>query len=284
MTHKTAIVLIGEMRFKSPHHFDSFLKAFEGYDIFVSTYEEYEGMCCQISNKCRLHPRDSSLAPAGSPHLGAWFNLNSIVEDYADELLKYDNILKVRTDLMYPSNDFVGDIKNLQAQTLYANSDILFYSRSDYFVQIFKGLFSKITTDYWDKVKKYIPLNYDNILQSAIANERVNYPASSPTAPKGVRFNWLVLPQQIIDAQKPHHHDFNKFKEIIKENYDFLSFFNCNYNADSPVGSLRNFSPSQSFSAEQTFALHAFNSGSVKNSSIQVGLYGARRSFSKNIF
>ena len=276
---KQALLITGELRFKSKDHFEQFYTLIKRYDVFISTYEEYSNICSKITDNYILHPRSithqlpfkrSDVHAVGA--MLQYFHLDSVVSRYKNELLKYKYILKLRPDLIFNSEILIHD-KQVEPDTLYAASDLMFYATSHYFIQVFENYFDKIKTEYWDMVERYIPLNYDNILKSEIKNADVNTQAYN-----GVRFNWLVLPSNIIEALRPEPENFNKFKEVIHQNYNFLQEFNSNQK-NLPVDKFRNFPKQFKFSAEQIFAAHAFNNGPVKNPDIHIKLFPGRYSF-----
>tara|TARA_Y100000310_G_scaffold344865_1_gene460103 strand:- start:2735 stop:3586 length:852 start_codon:yes stop_codon:yes gene_type:complete len=278
---KTAILIIGELRFNSDAHFLKFLKLIEGHDVFVSTYEEYCGICSKITDNVIAHARNvdvgMDLKSEMVYSIGAvmeWFHVDSIMEVYGERLLEYDNVLKLRTDIFLDTDDIDSMVGETASDTLYAASTMLFYATSDHFVKTFGNVFQKIKTSYWDKTKRYIPLEYDNILNSGVGNFGVNCHDSKV---KGVRFNWLVLPNEVLNEQRDNPDDFNKLKDSISAHYDFLRGFDSI--DQSLVGGLRKFPNTFKFSSEQIFAVHAFNSGRVERSAIHVDLPRRRHRF-----
>mgnify|MGYP003645587663 FL=1 len=317
---KLAILITGELRFKDRSHFESFKKKVRDHDVFISTYEKSKGLCEELSDKYIIHPADVDCGIDMSPRgcvrtVGAvlqWFHLDSLIKNYKDELLEYDYILKVRTDVDFFDADFAPHFNNLDDKTLYASTDLVFYSRTKHFIQTFGCFFDKIKNYYWGKCADYIPLNYHHILHS---DDNL-----ADTQTRGVRVFRLVMPEVLIAKRKNLGGlgPFRFIKPLIKDNYDFLCKFNHSYDPEASllsinksivsnilgdfglssevntdalatkiaealpykhVDSITGFTDGMLFAPEQAFCIHAFNNGYVRNSSLKIDLMRGRQNF-----
>ena len=200
---KIAILITGELRFKDKSHFESFKDTVKDYDVFISTYDRYKGLCEKLSDKYITHPSDVDcgidLSQRGAVRTrGAvlqWFLLDNLIKTYKADLLKYDSILKIRTDLNLFGANISSHVKNLDDKTLYASTDLLFYSQANHFIKTFEPFFDKIKNYYWGKCADYIPLNYHHILHS---DDNL-----AETQTLGVRSMRLVMPEVLISKRKP---------------------------------------------------------------------------------
>ena len=269
-----ALILTGELRFKDRAHFEHFKSFFAGYDIFISTYEDYDKLCAELTNTYLLHPRDveGESDPGGIHAKGTvlqWFHLDKILKTYESQLLKYDVLVKVRSDLLLTEKSWEDPLHDVDKETMYMKTDYLFYARSAHFIKTLKDFYPKIKTHYWKKTFNYIPLNYDNILNSG-----------DDCTPENVRFPWLFLPAILIQSQKNNERNFLTLKALIKEHYDFLADFNSfQHPSTLPIECFRSFPPKIAFSSEQVFCIESFNAGLVKNSIIPAGLMKGRYYF-----
>ena len=274
-----AIIVTGELRFQDRAHFEHFKSFFADYDIFISTYTGYEKLCTELTSTSLRHSRDveKKVCPNNRAvySLGVvlqWFHLDQILKTYESQLLKYDVVVKTRPDLALTDlskKSWEESLKKVDKDTMYMRSDFSFYARSDHFIKTLKGFYHKIKTYYWGKITQYIPLNYDNILNSGDDCTREN-----------VRFKWLVLPEVLIHSRKNNNENFLAFKCLIKEHYDFLADFNSlEHPASLPLGCFRDFLPIREFASEQVFCIESFNAGLVKNSLISTELMRGRYKF-----
>ena len=280
-----AIIVIGELRFRDRSHFERFKGFFADYDIFISTYTDYEKLCTELTSTYLLHSRDveKHVCPnmrgvASKGALLEWFHLDQILKTYEAQLLKYDVLVKVRSDLALTENSWEDSLSKVDKGTMYMKTNFLFYARSDHFIKALKDSYPKIKTHYWGNTYNYTPLNYDNILNSG-----------DDCTPANVRFPWLFLPEVLLHLPKEGEESFFALKRLIKEHYDFLADFNS-LEHHSPIGCLRNngknpeghrFIPFN-FASEQVFCIESFNGGLVKNSLIPVGLMKGRHNFKFN--
>ena len=254
---KLAIILPGELRFESKEHFDDFYEKIKDFDVYISTYKRYESLCRMITPNYTFvddkNREDEILGFAKSMgrRTGMWqyFHLSNVLRQYKNELLQYDCILKLRTDIIF-SKPNLGKVDDY---TIYLSTDFVFYGKSAHFINVFENLFFDIKNYYFDKVGSYLPINYDNILNSDI---------TCTTQVMGLRYNWLILPK-IINIKyhlfiTQFDENFDQLKENIRKHYDFLTW---------------------KFSSEQTLCLHVFNNSFAKNLNFNINEMHNRSTF-----
>jgi hypothetical protein len=301
---KLAIILTGELRFESKEHFDDFYEKIKDFDVYISTYKRYESICRMITPHYTFvddkNREDEILGFAksmGSRRLGLWqwFNLSNILKQYKNELLQYDCILKLRTDIIF-SKPNLGKVDDY---TIYLSTDLVFYGKSAHFINVFDNYFFYMKNFYFDKVGSYLPINYDNILNSDI---------TCTTQVMGLRYNWLILPK-IINIKyhlyiTQFDENFDQLKENIRKHYDFLTVLNCivnNKNVSNLEKQIKNLSAEEKevlkncvfttyiysfcleetwkFSSEQTLCLHVFNNSFAKNLNFNINEMHNRATF-----
>jgi len=92
---RVAVLLPGEMRFPD---FDNLAASMEAFDVFISTYAEYEGRARLLRPKgLVLTPRaEVSLA---SGRMYQWYHLDRLLREFKAAFLAYDVLFRTRTDV-----------------------------------------------------------------------------------------------------------------------------------------------------------------------------------------
>jgi len=116
------------------------------------------------------------------PGLGLlqWHKLNYLVHKIGkNNLLKYENVFKFRTDLEISPQKLID--WRFEEKEIWMNSDICFGSRSEEFLTISNFFYSAIS-DYWNNVS-YQPFKIYNI-------DNYEYDAA--------KFKWLKFPESVL--------------------------------------------------------------------------------------
>ena len=87
-----------------------------------------------------------------------WLHMDNIINNFEDKLVKYDILLKYRFDLDISDKDFLHKISLIPniPNILYNNSDLMFFTESLTFINIFKTFYAKL------KYYTYISNRHDN--------------------------------------------------------------------------------------------------------------------------
>jgi hypothetical protein len=241
--NKIAILLPGELRFRDEDHFNSFLKYVEGYDIYISTYPKYNSLGNKISNNVIASKIDLS-----QNNMYQWYHLDNIIKKWKDELLQYDILIKLRTDIEYNDIDF----RNLYVKenTIYPQTDQIFYGQSGHFIKTYEDMYDNVINYYYVHSKNsYLPINYENLLNS------------DPEA--DVKVSWLKLPKVIYSAE------FFEIQENIKLNQEiFLLNPEIIKKMEMIDGQLLFFKQTKNFTTERCFLVHTINKGTISKSEI----------------
>ena len=93
---RVAVLLPGEMRFPD---FDNLAASLAAFDVFISTYTEYE------DHARRLRPKGLVLTPRAEVSLASgrmyqWYHLDRLLREFKDALLAYDVLFRTRTDVI----------------------------------------------------------------------------------------------------------------------------------------------------------------------------------------
>lgn len=150
---KIAVIITGDIR-DCPTKY--LLKdIFKNYDVFAASYIKHRKYISKIgkNNYSKLIDpvTDIRLPRAVSKEnmqggMLQWMHLDNIILMFEKELLKYDVVLKFRFDYLIKDKNFLNKI-SIKENTLFNDSDKIFYSDSATFINIFKGFYDNLT-DY----------------------------------------------------------------------------------------------------------------------------------------
>ena len=245
---KHAIILTGELRFDNEIHFNQFINFINGFDVFISTYPKYEKLAKQITNNYVVS--ETSL-PQGNMY--QWYHLDKIIKQWKSTLLNYEILIKLRTDLIF--NEI--DLKNLivDSNTIYPQTDQIFYAESKHFIHTFEDMFDNVTSLYINRSKDYyIPINYNNLVNS---NPKTN-----------VKTAWLTLPKKIYSI------NFLELQNNIKENESIFLIGGYDVSEmDMEFGMKTGYA----FTSERCFLIQCINKGLVNDSIINGVLMNNRK-------
>jgi hypothetical protein len=243
---KSAILITGELRFEDENHFNKFYSLVENYDIFIATHPKYEWLAKQITNKYILS--DVQL-PQGNMY--QWYHLNQLISNWKDLLLTYDVLIKLRTDINYTKYTFDNFILN--ENTIYAQTDQIFYGKSSHFINCYIDMFNNVLDLYIKESQhNYIPINYYNLLNSDSESD--------------VKFAWLTLPKEI------YNNDINKLQENIS-NTDINYLTKNAHTMDMEFGQRSGYA----FTSERCFLIQSINKGLIGKSKIVGSLIPNRK-------
>ena len=151
---KFGILLIGKLIFNNDD-FDILSNKLKDHDIYISTYIEYKNIAYKLNPKfCHFIDNDIYVDKNNNSYniidyiknfrknksgLYQWYHLQKIISLNYKLLKNYKILLKLRTfsnKIKY--NYFeINDIKNLEDNVVYLNTDLIFYSKTELFIKIF---------------------------------------------------------------------------------------------------------------------------------------------------
>eukprot|EP00613_Pedinella_sp_CCMP2098_P019015 CAMPEP_0171750446 /NCGR_PEP_ID=MMETSP0991-20121206/41395_1 /TAXON_ID=483369 /ORGANISM="non described non described, Strain CCMP2098" /LENGTH=323 /DNA_ID=CAMNT_0012351379 /DNA_START=66 /DNA_END=1034 /DNA_ORIENTATION=+ len=160
--NKVAVIVTGQLRFKSEKHLVSVETSLQGTSCFVVTYNEFRYLAQRLSSnfiivapseledeRTRL---DLELVPGTA---WQWYLLSRALDHWKSALNEFDTIVRFRTDLrLYPEFrllNCVGRVDSEGVGIVYAASDIFFYSTADHFIRLFgKSMYSLVASQYME--------------------------------------------------------------------------------------------------------------------------------------
>lgn len=150
---KIAVIITGDVR--DCNALDNIKDIFKQYDVFCGSYIRHENYIssigknnnsCLISEKCDIRLPDGITKENMQGNMLQWLHLDNIIKKFEDDLMSYDIILKYRFDYFIENTDFPNKMSVIP-NTLFNNSDMIFYSDSLTFIKVFKT--------YYDNIKNY---------------------------------------------------------------------------------------------------------------------------------
>jgi hypothetical protein len=255
----TAIIVVGEIRNKSPNQkklFSKNLEIFNRENVFFSTYEEdaqeLKGWKANI-----LTIKRSELLNTDSPGLNWIFpkdfkhtlaegrviqhvHLRNCVERFCDKISKYDYVLKTRVDVNSNIQQCIQSIQKNPNKFSMA-SDLSYGCGINLFMKMFyENNFLNFVKKLINNDKSYVSLNHKNLLGSINSN------------PNCFKWWWIRYP--------------NSIKTVSKDSVLSLCKKNINNNADIQTYEIKkdwaektidNKNFSNHFSSEKYLALYA---------------------------
>ena len=180
---RVAVLVTGLLRVSSEHHLEALLNATAGCDIFVATYDRFEGLARRLSPaRDPLLISDKELqavmkqiktlwARQGSEALTKpfplpvwqWYQLSAALSRWKDDLLApgaYHTVARLRTDLQLPpglvlSQHLFGETVRVPTRevrgAVFAASDTFFYATPPLFLRIFASMFNESASVYMSR-------------------------------------------------------------------------------------------------------------------------------------
>ena len=147
---KIAIIITGDVR-------DCFvknklLKIFKEYDVFIGSYINHKKYIERIGKNnysYLINPKTDIRLPDGikkehmQQNMLQWLHMDNIINNFEDKLIKYDILLKYRFDYNIDDKNFFNKIC-VKPNILYNDSDLMFYSKSLTFINIFKTFYAQL--------------------------------------------------------------------------------------------------------------------------------------------
>ncbi len=253
-----AVIITGDLSRNNKRFFrNNFYNKLKSYDLFISTYKQDLSYVDLINKKQikYLNLEDSYKLEEKKlkmkktilklkdilSRIDQWYHLDKIICDNYELLKNYDLIIKVRPDMFFENFNLLKKIK-LDEKSIYACTDILFYGKSQHFLEVFSSFYKKIPTIYAFAEGQYLPLNYKNLLESDFDYFGIN------------NIFRLALPKLIIDK------DTSLIKEKIKNHLNLLE--KSLFKNHEILYSSKKVIP---FSTERSFLYHVINSGTLKD-------------------
>lgn len=187
---KDALILTGQLRIKSEQQqkqWDSLKKEFENYDVFISTYKDYEDIASEVSDNIvyledkNVHSGEYlELPPSnvvndvngrkGTPQMWQHIHLRNCVEKFNDKLRNYRNIVRIRNDVEFSIKDVI-DVIEQNPNKISLKTDWLFGCNSDLFLKMFyENNFVDYIRKMWNNDHAYVSLNYKNLNETFMTN------------------------------------------------------------------------------------------------------------------
>ena len=163
---KIAIIITGELRIPN---FNNFFNSIKNYDIYISTYNEYEYIANKISkNYIITNRKNKCFNKKNIPYsnIYQWWHLNKVLKKYKKKLMNYDIIFKTRSDTYFIEPLTDKHFSNIDKECFYINSDFSFYGSSIIFYNIYKNFYNDILNKYLNNGNKYFNINYNNLVLS----------------------------------------------------------------------------------------------------------------------
>jgi hypothetical protein len=265
-----AIIVTGRFSIPNDMFFRvNFYEKVKNHDLFISTYDddktkEYINKLKNIKylnlesskklKKTFFNFNNNNYLLSGpnnkSTNLYQWYHLNKIIKDMKKYLLNYDIVLKLRPD-MYFNSIVEIDYNKIDDNTIYSFTDCLFYGKSEHFIKTFENYFEDIFTKYINTSKKYIFINYKNLIKSDF-NEINN-------------FFRLQLPLVLYEYKKKKRK--TKFKEInniLKIKKNIIKNINLLKNQNFERADIASLGKNSYFSSEKCFLYNVINHGILK--------------------
>jgi len=109
----------------------------------------------------------------------------------------------------HPNNNSNSNNINNKNNIMFCHRDFIYFSKTSYFFKTFDNFYDKVVNYYTNTSGKYIPLNYNNILNSTFGY---------------LTLSWIDVPSFIFSGD-----DMNSLKKKINNNYKKLIKISNNY-------------------------------------------------------
>ena len=158
---KIALIIIGELR-EIDKTIELNREIFKNFDLFIGGYKydrKYyktldcnKTLCLSSMNYIKKNVPKKVGVKKYKRSMLQWHHLDFVIKKQEEELLKYDAILKIRTDTVF--NTTFSFIKNkinslIKENNFFYYSDRIFFSKPDVFIKVFKNYYQSLN------IKKY---------------------------------------------------------------------------------------------------------------------------------
>ena len=160
---RIAILLIGDVRdCETKKKLKSY---FAHFPVFHATYTKHREFVETIGNCVYsvLSDPETDIRPPAvlekqdmQQNMLQWMHLDNLLRTYKDELQTYDVIVKLRYDTRIRNMEFLQHM-NVAPNTIYNQSDMMFYANAKTFFHIFEGWYDTISETYDYKAHRTNP-------------------------------------------------------------------------------------------------------------------------------
>ena len=147
---KIAVIITGDVR--ECFVKEKIVEMFKEYDVFIGSYithKKYVESIGKNNFSYLINPETDIRLPDGikkehmQQNMLQWLHMDNIINNFEDKLIKYDILLKYRFDYYINDKHFLNKISVIP-NILYNNSDLMFYSKTLTFINIFKTYYSQL--------------------------------------------------------------------------------------------------------------------------------------------
>ena len=148
---KIAIIITGDVR-DCPAK-DKIKDLFRDFDVFCGSYSKHKDYISNLgkNNYCNLINEATEVRFPNKitkrnmqGNMLQWLHLDNVIQRFEKQLMAYDIIFKYRFDYYIKDKLFLDKI-SIEPNTLFNDSDRVFYSDSSTFIKTFKGFYYNLT-------------------------------------------------------------------------------------------------------------------------------------------
>ena len=146
---KVAVIITGDVRDCKAKY--DIIQYFKDFDVFCGSYtkhEEYIKTIGKNNKSILIDPNTDIRLPKNiskeniQQNMLQWLHLDNVINHFKSELLTYDIILKFRFDCVIINGNL--NFSTIENNTMYNQSDQIFYSNSKTFIDTFKDFYDNI--------------------------------------------------------------------------------------------------------------------------------------------
>ena len=251
---RVAVLLPGEMRFPD---FDNLMASMAAFDVFISTYVEYEDQAHMLRPKrIVLTDRSTVSLPGGKGRMYQWYHLDRLLKEYKAELLEYDVLFKTRSDCYFFEPLTAAHFSHVHGEFLHMNSDISFYARAATFFYVYESMFDDVRGKYLRAGHVYFDLDYENLVAAygidAVNKQHVHTKRHPTIRYRFTRINLAIAARQLVYPTSVYH----KSTKVLIENIE--SHLRAGLPIDNGKYTNRNLGDN-TFASEKFHLVHAIN-------------------------
>ena len=251
---RVAVLLPGEMRFPD---FDNLMASMAAFDVFISTYVEYEDRAHMLRPKrIVLTDRSTVSLPGGKGRMYQWYHLDRLLKEYKAELLEYDVLFKTRSDCYFFEPLTAAHFSHVHGEFLHMNSDISFYARAATFLYVYESMFDDVRGKYLRAGHVYFDLDYENLVAAygidAVNKQHVHTKRHPTIRYRFTRINLAIAARQLVYPTSVYH----RSTKVLIENIE--SHLRAGLPIDNGKYTNRNLGDN-TFASEKFHLVHAIN-------------------------
>ena len=249
---RVAVLLPGEMRFPD---FDNLMASMAAFDVFISTYVEYEDRAHMLRPK-RIVLTDRSTVSLPGGRMYQWYHLDRLLKEYKAELLEYDVLFKTRSDCYFFEPLTAAHFSHVHGEFLHMNSDISFYARAATFFYVYESMFDDVRGKYLRAGHVYFDLDYENLVAAygidAVNKQHVHTKRHPTIRYRFTRINLAIAARQLVYPTSVYH----RSTKVLIENIE--SHLRAGLPIDNGKYTNRNLGDN-TFASEKFHLVHAIN-------------------------